>query len=50
MSQQYDLLVKNVRVVRPNQDSVETKDVAIKDGKFAKIADNIAAEEAARDL
>ncbi|MDQ7024653.1 MAG: dihydroorotase family protein [Anaerolineae bacterium] len=46
MSQNYDLLVKNVRVVRPNTDSIETMDVAIKDGKFAQIAPNIAESEA----
>ena len=45
---QYDLLVQNVRVVRPNTDSVETMDVAIKDGKFARIAPSIPAEEAAQ--
>lgn len=41
MSQQYDLLVKNVRVVRPNTDTIETMDIAIKDGKFAQIYENI---------
>ncbi len=33
----YDLLVRNVRVVRPNQSSVPLQDVAISDGKFATI-------------
>lgn len=44
---QYDLLVQNVRVVRPNTDTIETADIAVKDGKFARIAPNIPAEEAA---
>ncbi|MEO7127231.1 MAG: dihydroorotase family protein [Nakamurella sp.] len=37
----YDLLLTNVRVVRPDRDEVPTQDVAISDGKFAKIADHI---------
>ncbi|MDH6238105.1 dihydroorotase family protein [Cryobacterium sp. CG_9.6] len=37
----YDLLIKNVHVVRPDQDHVESLDVAIKDGKFASIAADI---------
>lgn len=40
-----DLIIKNVRVVRPHQDAVELLDVGIKDGKFALIAPNIAPEE-----
>jgi allantoinase len=43
----YDLIVKNVRVVSPNKDTVETLDVAIKDGKFAALASDIPAEEGA---
>lgn len=47
MTTQYDLLVQNVRVVRPNADSIDTCDIAIKDGKFAAIAASIPAEQAA---
>lgn len=34
----YDLIIRNVRVVRPNAVVVEREDIAIKDGKFAKVA------------
>jgi allantoinase len=44
----YDLIVKNVRVVRPKQTSVETMDVGIKDGKFAQLAPQIVAAEGAK--
>ena len=37
----YDLLVKNVQVVRPGGDGAEALDLAIKDGKFAAIEANI---------
>ena len=33
----YDLLIKNVRVVRPNASSVEDADIAITGEKFAQI-------------
>ncbi|WGV24232.1 amidohydrolase family protein [Halotia branconii] len=36
-----DQIIKNVQVVRPHQDIVETLDLGIKDGKFAQIAPNI---------
>jgi allantoinase len=36
-----DLIVKNVRVVRPHHDTVELLDLGIKDGKFAQIAPNL---------
>ena len=42
----YDTLIKNVRVVRPNKQSVEAVDLAIREGSFAHIAGEIAAEEA----
>ena len=42
----YDTLIKNVRVVRPNVEGVEAMDLAIRDGSFAHIAGEIAAEEA----
>lgn len=36
-----DLIVKNVRVVRPNSTEIITADIAITDGKFAQIAPNL---------
>jgi allantoinase len=41
-----DLIVKNVRVVRPNKTFVDLLDLGIKDGKFVKIAPEIADSEA----
>ncbi len=39
MSQpEFDLLIKNLRVVRPHGNVVHDADIAIKDGKFAKVA------------
>ncbi|MEC4815410.1 MAG: amidohydrolase family protein [Scytonema sp. PMC 1069.18] len=40
-----DLIIKNVRVVRPSEDGVELLDLGIKDGKFAQIAPNISSDE-----
>src|SRR5205823_5614159 len=37
----YDLLIKNVRVVRPHGNAVHEGDIAIKDGKFARVAPGI---------
>ena len=34
----YDLLIKNVRVVRPHGNVVHSADIAIVDGKFARVA------------
>jgi allantoinase len=45
-SRKYDLLIKNVRVVRPNRSSVQKLDIAISDGKFANIAKGIPASAA----
>jgi len=42
----YDLLIKNVRVVRPNASSVEQADIAITGEKFAKVAHGIELREA----
>lgn len=42
----FDLLLKNLTVVRAGQDSVETLDVGIKDGKFAAIDVNLNAGQA----
>lgn len=41
-----DKLIKNLRVVRPNQESVERLDLGIKDGKFAQIAPDISPDQA----
>ena len=41
----YDLVVKNVRVVRPNRTAVERQDLGIRDGRFACVAPEIRAEE-----
>src|SRR6266513_2699777 len=46
MTRPYDLLVKNVRVVRPNKDTVELLDVGIKAGKFAGLTRGIRPEDA----
>jgi allantoinase len=46
MNKNLDLIVKNVRVVRPNKASVDLLDIGIKDGKFARLAPEIRAEEA----
>ncbi|MBD2358538.1 amidohydrolase family protein [Tolypothrix sp. FACHB-123] len=41
-----DKIIKNVRVVRPHNDTVELLDLGIKDGKFTQIAPNISPEQA----
>jgi allantoinase len=46
MNRPFDLIVKNVRVVRPNKTSIDLQDIGIKDGKFARLAPSIAAGEA----
>lgn len=45
-SRPYDLLVKNVRLVRPRASGTPRTDVAIKDGRFARVAPDIAADQA----
>ena len=42
----YDLLVKNVRVVRPQGNAVHEADIAVKDGKFAKIGPGLLPRDA----
>ncbi len=37
----YDLLIKNVRVVRPHGNVVHDGDIAIRDGRFARVAPGI---------
>ncbi len=41
-----DLLIKNIRIVRPNHNVVDLLDVGIKNGRFAQIAPVIPAENA----
>jgi len=43
---QYDLLIKNVRVVRPEAAMVEEGDIAVRDGRIAKVAPAIPADTA----
>jgi allantoinase len=42
----YDLIVKNVRVVRPNRQAVDLLDLGIKNGKYARIAPEIPVDQA----
>ncbi|MFO0509360.1 MAG: hydantoinase, partial [Gammaproteobacteria bacterium] len=42
----YDLLIKDVRVVRPRKDGLQRADIAIKDGKVAKVAPGLSAADA----
>jgi allantoinase len=46
-AKKYDLLIKNVRVVRPKRTSVQRMDIAVKDGKFVKIGKDLRAADAA---
>ena len=46
MKPAYDLVIKNARVVRPQENEVRAADVAIRDGKFAKVSGNISAGDA----
>jgi len=46
MTRPLDTLIKNLRVVRPMRTSVDLLDIGIKDGKFARLAPDIRAEEA----
>ncbi len=47
-SKEFDLLIKNVRVARPNGTDTEDLDIAIQDGKFARLGADIAADSAAQ--
>jgi len=46
-TKEFDLLIKNVQVARATGTALEDADIAIKDGKFVKIAPNLAADSAA---
>jgi allantoinase len=43
-----DLVIKNVRAVRPGRPSVETLDLGLKDGRFARVEPSIPAGDARR--
>ena len=45
MEPSYDLVIKNLRVVRPRGSAVLDADIAVRDGRFAKIARNIPVED-----
>ncbi len=46
MQKSYDLVIKNARVVRPKKTSVDLLDIAVKDGRIARLAPEIRPEEA----
>jgi allantoinase len=46
MEKLYDLVIKNARVVRPNKASVDCLDIAVMDGKIARLAPDIQGEQA----
>ena len=46
MNKLYDLLIKNVRVVRPQGNAVHAADIAVKGGRFARIAPGLEASAA----
>ena len=50
MTPSLDLLVKNVRVVRPRRDGVEALDIGIKDGRFSRIEKSIPAESSKQTI
>ena len=45
-ARQWDLVIKNVRVVRPQGHAVHSADIAVRGGKFAKVAADIPAKDA----
>jgi allantoinase len=44
----YDLIIRNVRVVRPQGHAVHEADIAIRDGKFAAVSGGLDAKQAKR--
>ena len=46
MSKPFDLVIKNVRVVRPKKTSVDCLDIGIKDGKISRLAPTLQADQA----
>ena len=45
-AKKYDLLVKNIRSVRPGKSTVQKGDIGVADGKFARVGRDIPAAEA----
>jgi allantoinase len=45
MSKLFDLIIKNVRVARPNKTSIDSLDIGIKDGKVNRLAHDLLAEQ-----
>ena len=46
MDKPYDLVIKNARLVRPNKQSVDCLDIAIKDGRIARLSPDIPPSQA----
>src|SRR5215467_13654112 len=46
MSKAFDLIIKNVRVVRPKKTSIDRLDIAIKDGRIEGLASDFSADQA----
>jgi allantoinase len=46
MSKAFDLVIKNVRVVRPKKTSVDCLDIAMRDGKIERLAPDVSADQA----
>ena len=46
MSKAFDLIIKNVRVVRPKKTSIDRLDIAIKDGRIEGLAPDFSADQA----
>ena len=46
MEKPFDLVIRNARVVRPNKTSVDCLDIAVKDGRIARLAPEVQAEQA----
>ena len=46
MSKAFDLIIKNVRVVRPKKTSIDRLDIAIKDGRIEGLAPDFLADQA----
>src|SRR5436190_14779802 len=46
MEKHFDLVIKNARVVRPNKKLVDRCDIAVADGKIARVAPDIPADQA----
>jgi allantoinase len=46
MDKVFDTIIKNARVVRPNKTSVDCLDIAIKDGKIARLGPDIQPDQA----